>query len=294
MEPAAGSRGIKLEFETERGDIVVFGDANRLQQVFGNLISNAIKFTPEGGRISVRVSAGDATAKIEIEDTGQGISPDSLPGIFRQFSQGETKGGKGSSGLGLGLSIAKILAERHGGSIDVESRGAGAGSKFTVTLPLTHPDQRAAETAAVKAENPVSDRRPLEGIKLLIVEDDPDSREVLTLFLEQNGANVTNAENARSAFSRLEQFKGELPDVIISDLAMPDEDGYSLISRIRSLPGEKGGEIPALALSAFASDESRTKAFESGFQRYSTKPFEPDLLVREVLNLVKKKETAGD
>jgi PAS domain S-box-containing protein len=291
MEPAAGSRGIALELDAERTDIVVFGDANRLQQVFGNLISNAIKFTPEGGRIGVKVNAGDATAKIEIEDNGVGIDSDSLAGIFRQFSQVEPAGGKGSSGLGLGLSIAKILAERHGGSIDVESRGVGEGSKFTVTLPLTHPDQRVTQTANPK--RPV-DQKPLEGIKMLIVEDDPDSREVLTLFLEQNGANVTNAENARVAFSRLEGFNGDLPDVIISDLAMPDEDGYSLISRIRSLPAKKGGSIPALALSAFASDESRTKAFESGFQRYSTKPFEPDLLVQEVLNLVKTNNKAGD
>ncbi|MDM7920775.1 MAG: ATP-binding protein [Pyrinomonadaceae bacterium] len=289
MEPAAGSRGIALDFSADRSDVVVFGDANRLQQVFGNIISNAIKFTPEGGRVGVTITANDATAQISVEDNGQGISPDSLPGIFRQFSQGELNQNRGSTGLGLGLSIAKILAERHGGTIDVESKGIGEGSKFTVTLPLTHPDQRVAETHL--ETKPV--RRPLEGITMLIVEDDPDSREVLTLFLEQNGAKVTAATNARTAFSALNGFTNGLPDVIISDLAMPEEDGYSLISRIRSLEPEKGGTIPALALSAFATEESRTKAFEAGFQRYSTKPFEPDLLVREVLNLVNDKAKAG-
>lgn len=287
MQPAAESRGIQLEFNSDTKDVVVFGDANRLQQVFGNLISNAIKFTPEGGVVQVNVTTGTSAVQISVEDNGQGISQESLPNIFRQFSQGDPDQTRSSSGLGLGLSIAKILAERHGGSIDVESRGIGQGARFTVTLPLTDPNASVLSPPPVQ---PPKERRPLQGITMMIVEDDPDSREVLTLFLEQNGATVAGAANAKAAFSLLQDLKGRLPDVIISDLAMPEEDGYSLISRIRELPAVDGGEVPAIALSAFASEESKQKAFKSGFTRYSTKPFDPDLLVREVLDVLNECE----
>lgn len=291
MEPAAESRGIRLEFESDTKDVVVFGDANRLQQVFGNLISNAIKFTQEGGVVQVNVTTGTSVVQISVEDNGQGISQESLPNIFRQFSQGEPDQTRSSSGLGLGLSIAKILAERHGGSIDVESHGVGQGARFTVTLPLTDPSAKVTSPPQIQ---PPTARRPLHGITMLIVEDDPDSREVLTLFLEQNGATVAGASNAKAAFSLLGDLIGKLPDVIISDLAMPEEDGYSLISRIRELPAENGGEVPAIALSAFASEESKQKAFKSGFNRYSTKPFDPDLLVREVLDVLNNHEKSAN
>lgn len=284
MEPAAVSKGIKLEFTADRNDVVVFGDANRLQQVFGNLISNAIKFTSEGGHVQVTMKAGATSVQVSIVDNGRGIGPESLPFIFRQFSQGEADN-RNSSGLGLGLSIAKVLAERHGGSIEVESSGHGLGSNFTVTLPLSDPNMKVEQVETVEK---LKERKPLEGLKILIVEDDPDSREVLMLYLEQSGAKVTGATNAKTAFTLLGELKGQLPDVIVSDLAMPEEDGYSLISRIRKLPMENGGEIPAIALSAFASEESRQKAFEAGFTRYSTKPFEPDLLIRDIKDVVQQ------
>ncbi len=283
-KPSADSRNIELTFTADRRDVAVLGDANRLQQVFGNLLSNAIKFTPEGGKVSMAVETTETTAKIVIADNGHGISEDAMPEIFRQFSQAESVQIRGSSGLGLGLSIAKILAERHGGSIKAESPGPGKGSTFTVLLPLAD----AAKQIMDRTTAPdLSDRKALAEIRILIVEDDPDSREVLQLYLEQCGATVRSAVSAKMAMNELEHWSGRLPDLIISDLAMPEEDGYSLISRIRQLNKRKGGEIPALALSAFTTAESKQKAFEAGFQRYSTKPFDHELLIKDILEVIK-------
>jgi PAS domain S-box-containing protein len=284
QKPAADARNITLDFTGDRKDLVVFGDINRLQQVFGNVISNAIKFTPDHGTVSVSVTANDSSAIVKVSDTGQGISSEALPTIFQQFRQGDQEKLRMSGGLGLGLSIAKILAERHGGSIQAESEGPGQGSVFTIMLPLA--DSSQPVPSAPRPETTATSR-PLAGVNILIVEDDPDSREVLHLFLEQNGAVSSVATNARSAMKALTETTGRLPDVIISDIAMPEEDGYSLISKIRSLPVGAGGSIPAIALSAFATKESRQKAFDAGFQKYSTKPFEPDLLISEILDVLR-------
>lgn len=287
QEPAASAKGISLEFTSNRTDVVIFGDVNRLQQVFVNLISNAIKFTPQDGNVSITLISGKTHADIFIEDTGQGISPDSLPNIFRQFSQGEPGDSRNSGGLGLGLSIAKILAERHGGSVSAESSGIGHGAKFTVRLPLT---SSATEVAEKAASVPKDNGRRLDGVKILIIEDDSDSREVLQLFLEQNGATVTSAPNARSGYATLAEMKGRLPNLIVSDLAMPDEDGYTLMGRIRELTPEEGGTVPSIALSAFATNESMERAFKAGFNKYLTKPFEPDTLVNEIADLLSTKD----
>ncbi|MBL8184596.1 MAG: response regulator, partial [Blastocatellia bacterium] len=247
QKPAAEAKGITLEFGSDRADLSVYGDANRLQQVFGNLISNAIKFTPEGGKVAVNIESTDSTASIVVSDTGQGINPDALPSIFRQFSQGDANQTRSSAGLGLGLSIAKILAERHGGSIEAHSPGIGNGSTFTVRLPLAN---AAVQPLAASVTAPSAEQMPLKGLKILVVEDDADSREVLQLFLEQSGAAVVTATNARSAIRMLTNGSDRLPDAIISDLAMPEEDGYSMMKRIRAMSKESGGQIPALALSA--------------------------------------------
>ncbi len=286
QKPSAESRGLKFEFSSDSKNIPVFGDSGRLQQVFGNLISNAIKFTPEGGKVSISIKAGAETAVITVSDTGHGINPTALPNIFRQFSQGDVDQAKPNAGLGLGLSIVKILVTKHKGSVKAESKGDGKGSKFIVTLPISegsHIDQESDQV--VDTANPKS----LDGLRVLIVEDDPDSREVLHLFLEQSGAEVISADSARAAFTSITVSVNELPNVIISDLAMPDEDGYSFIVRVRQLPPEKGGTIPAMALSAFATAESRQKAFDSGFDHYLTKPFEPDLLISQIAEMAKKK-----
>lgn len=285
QKPAAEAKGITLEFGSDRADLSVYGDANRLQQVFGNLISNAIKFTPEGGKVAVNIESTDSTASIVVSDTGQGINPDALPSIFRQFSQGDANQTRSSAGLGLGLSIAKILAERHGGSIEAHSPGIGNGSTFTVRLPLAN---AAVQPLAASVTSPSAEQMPLKGLKILVVEDDADSREVLQLFLEQSGAAVVTATNARSAIRMLTNGSDRLPDAIISDLAMPEEDGYSMMKRIRAMSKESGGQIPALALSAFATAESKARAAEAGFQSYSTKPFEPEVLVNEVFELYRR------
>ena len=285
QKPAAEGKNIDLRFEFDSEEIPVFADAGRLQQVFNNLISNALKFTPEGGKIIIKAETTKSAAKITVKDNGQGINPEALPNIFRQFSQGDESNLQDKGGLGLGLSIVKILVEKHNGTVQASSEGIGQGASFTVTLPLSTVNQSSAED---ENEQETTDEKPLRKIKILVVEDDDDSREVLALFLEQCGAQVKTAESTKTAMTLLENSVNDLPDVIISDLAMPDEDGYSFISRIRKLPQKNGGDISAIALSAFATKENKQKAFELGFQKYNTKPFDPDLLIEEILALSKK------
>ena len=281
QKPTADLRNIALDLISDNEEIAVFGDAGRLQQVFNNLLSNAIKFTPEGGAVTVLIRTGADAVAISVTDTGQGISADMLPNVFRQFSQGD-EGKTHERGLGLGLSIVKILVGKHGGTVRAPSEGLGQGSTFTVSLPLSTGD---AQVPVEPAEEPAADDKPLRGRSILLVEDDADSREVLQLFLEQSGASVKSADSAHSAMHLL--TTGYVPDVIVSDLAMPDEDGYTFISRVRQMP--PAGDIPALALSAFASTESRQKAFAAGFHKYLTKPFEPDLLVEDIVELAMQK-----
>jgi len=284
QKPLADSKEIELQLLTDREEIPIFGDTNRLQQVFNNLVSNALKFTPKNGKIRINIQTFNQTTKVSITDSGQGIAENDLPNIFRQFSQGEDGMIANKGGLGLGLSIVKILVEKHNGTVSAESAGAGQGSTFTVSLPLT--------SEAIPSENEetehITDERPLRGIKILLVEDDNDSREVLSLFLNQSGAKVLSAESAKTAMDILSECSDDHPNIIISDLAMPVEDGYSLISRIRNLPNQKCSQIPAIALSAFATVENKQRAFQVGFQKYSTKPFEPDLLIEEILSLAKR------
>ncbi len=286
QKPTAETKHIALELNCPQENISVFGDLNRLQQVFNNLISNSLKFTPENGQISIDVIAQKNSVFVRVKDTGQGIDNKSLPNIFRQFSQGGDNFTQDKGGLGLGLSIVKILVEKHKGKVSAESDGIGHGSTFTVELPLYETDQREYHTDE-KIE--ITDEKPLGGIKILLVEDDDDSREVLELFLEQSGARVASAESAKIAMTLLKKAENNLPDVIISDLAMPEEDGYSLISRIRQMPAQNGGNIPAIALSAFATRENKQKAFELGFHKYNTKPFEPDLLLKDIVELTRTK-----
>lgn len=281
----AETKKINLELNSDQDNIQVFGDAARLQQVFNNLLSNALKFTKEGNSIQVEVKTGDKAVQIFVRDNGQGINPELLPTIFNQFRQGDESTSRDSSGLGLGLSIVKILVEKHQGKVQVESEGIGKGSTFIVTLPLCGVEN---DSESSIAQTIPSEDKLLDQIKILVVEDDPDSREVLQLLLEQSGAQVKSAESAMTAMSLLQKSKGDLPDIIVSDLAMPDEDGYSLLTRIRKLPVNEGGQVPALALSAFASKENQRKAFDSGFQKYHTKPFEPDGIIQDILQMLKK------
>lgn len=197
QKPIAEAKNLQLDLEAAEQSGEVFGDSVRLQQVFTNLLTNALKFTPEGGKVSIIYEANKSTAKISVRDTGQGISPKVLPTIFRQFAQGDEKMSRDKSGLGLGLAIVKTLVEKHGGSITAESAGLGKGAKFTVILPLLANEAAKSETNGSVAETDES--LLLNGIKVLVVEDDQDSREVLQLFLEQSGAQVESAESASEA-----------------------------------------------------------------------------------------------
>jgi PAS domain S-box-containing protein len=284
--PAAEARKISLTLTADKNRIEVFGDPTRLQQIFSNLISNALKFTPDGGTIEINAKTDAESVVVDVRDNGQGIDAASLPTIFQQFQQGKNQTSRNVSGLGLGLSIVKILAEKHNGTVKAESAGIGCGATFTVTLPL---EGTAFNETAVKHKTPVTtSSKPLSNIKILIVEDDTDSREVLHLFLEQSGAAVKSAESAQQAIVLLQEAVDDLPDIIVSDLAMPGEDGYSLINRIRHLPIEQGGKIPAMALSAFASVNDKQKAYDVGFQKYHTKPFEPDGIIEDIKELLEQ------
>ena len=283
QKPLAEAKNIDYQFNTDSERIPLFGDSNRLQQVFGNLLSNPLKFTPEGGRVAVHIHTGPESVQVHVIDNGQGIEPTELPHIFKHYSQGDLERVKMTHSLGLGLSIVKILVSKHGGVVHAESEGMGKGSRFTVTLPLT-------EAGVVLPENDapriVLRDKPLEGHSIVIVEDDADSREVLELFLKQNGARVKSFDSVRSVLADWASSPTPIANLLISDLGMPDEDGFSLIQKIRSFSPEEGGKIPAIALSAFTSEESRRRALELGFNKYRTKPFEHDLLIQDLMDLL--------
>ncbi len=288
QRPAAEARGLEYRITSEPIKAFVMGDANRLQQVFGNLLSNAIKFTTAGGSVSVNISLQDSQASVMIADSGEGISADTLPNVFKQFSQVGAAEKKGV-GLGLGLSIVKTLVEKHGGTVVAQSDGIGTGSRFIVTLPTL--DAEKIDTPEIQQTRNIA-QQPLAGVLILIVEDENDSREVLRLFLENQGARVLQAENAAAASELLFNL-GHRPHLIISDIGMPNEDGISFIKRFRKSEDETLAAIPAIALSAFATNEIKKNAIEAGFQKYVAKPFDPETLTREVLEQLKIAEARG-
>lgn len=295
----AALEGFQLSAEAKNIQIVselisttVLGDINRLQQVVWNLLSNAIKFTPPGGRVEIMLSAIENHAQLRVSDTGKGIEAQFLPYIFDRFHQGDASSTKTSQGLGLGLSIVRHLVELHGGTVQAESPGEEQGTTMTVRLPLRPlPAELTSvidlkSNALVEPFNTYSDRVPsLEGLHILVVDDRIDTRDFLQFVLEGYGAEVLAVESARSAIAALTENPGRY-DLLISDLGMPEEDGYFLIREVRALTAEAGGEIPAAALTAYASDRERERAIEAGFQRHMVKPVEPVVLGFMVANLV--------
>jgi signal transduction histidine kinase/CheY-like chemotaxis protein len=282
---AAEAKGLKLRYTADRPLDPVSGDAGRLQQVVGNLLSNAIKFTPEGGNIEVRLEDSGTNARITVRDTGMGIRPDFLPYIFERFRQADSTITKSQRGLGLGLAITRHLVERHSGSIEAESAGEGKGSAFRVTLPklrraaadeALEPRPRSGDAAALGA--------PLQGLRILVVDDDADAREGLTVLLEQWGGEVTPAGSAVEAIAALERTR---PHVLLSDIAMPGEDGYALIKKVRMLTPDRGGRVPAAALTAYASAEDRIRSLTAGYHEHLPKPVEPNRLLGLVLSLAR-------
>ena len=288
--PAAEAKAIAVRFNVKAHNTQVLGDASRLQQVAWNLLSNAVKFTPEGGSVEVTIENADSNAQITVRDTGRGINAESLPYIFERFQRADVKRTKRFGGLGLGLSLVRQLVELHGGSVRAESAGEGQGTTFTVSLPLRARPSGGLSVSMLKALSQVEERggreQTLSGLRILVVDDDSDAREISAIVLRQQGAKVMQADTAREAFAILMGGEsGRLPDLLISDIGMPEEDGYSLIRRIRALPPEQGGKIPAVALTAFTSAEDRRRTLEAGFQVHLSKPIEPNELITVIAGL---------
>jgi CheY-like chemotaxis protein len=285
MRPAAEAREISIVVEDglKPGEDEVLGDPDRIQQIVWNLLSNAIKFTPPRGRVAIQLAREDHSFRIRVADTGRGIPAEFLPHVFDRFQQADKSPTRSHGGLGIGLAIARHFVELHGGTISAESEGEGRGAAFTVLLPAVAvglresaedrpAPPRAAPTAATRFQD-------LTGMRVLVVEDDRDGRELMLETLRTAGASVTGAASAAEALDLLPLCR---PHVVVSDIGMPEEDGCSLIQKIRRIPRENGGDIPALAVSAYAREEDRIRSAAAGFQGHLAKPFEPAELVVQV------------
>ena len=287
VRPAAEAKSIRLQSLIDPLAGPISGDADRLQQIIWNLLTNAIKFTPKGGRVQVKLERVNSHVEITVSDSGLGISPEFLPYVFDRFRQADAATTRVHGGLGLGLSIVRQLTELHGGTARVESEGEGKGATFVISLPFI-----AVKSAQVEPEriHPTAgdniaalDCLPsLAGVRVLIVDDEQDTRELLRAVLEKCGSEVTTAASASEALDVIERVR---PDVLVSDLGMPGEDGYSLIAKVRALPAERGGRTPAAALTAYARVEDRLRVLRSGFQIHLPKPVEPVELATVVANL---------
>jgi CheY-like chemotaxis protein/two-component sensor histidine kinase len=275
LRASAVARQIDLAITADVAPIHVEADFGRLQQMVSNLVSNAIKFTDPGGRVAIRIERRGQEAVLEVSDTGRGIPPEFLPYVFEKFRQADTSTARSHAGLGLGLAIVRRLVELHSGTVEAASEGEGRGATFTVRLPLAVPGRVRSVGAEDKTEA-VS----LEGVRVLVVDDDADSLKLAAVALEQYGARVTTA---RSGAEALEAMSTELPDVLVSDLGMPGLDGLQLMREIRS---RKGGSVPALALTAYAmvADAERTRA--AGYTMHLSKPLDPRRLAAAVSRLV--------
>ena len=286
VRPAALAKGIRLDMDLDPKAAAIIGDPNRLQQVVWNLLSNAVKFTPQGGSVRVALRERDSHVEIEVSDSGIGITPDLLPHVFERFRQGDSSSTRLQGGLGLGLTLVKQLVELHGGTVTAESGGVGQGATFTVRLPLRvagHPDTPApARPWTADGWVPVSSVSRLHGVRVLAVDDDQDGLALIAAILGQAGATVALSHSAAEGF---DMFVAEPPDVLISDVEMPDEDGYSLIRRIRALEPARGGRVPAIALTAYGRREDRLRSIGAGFSMHVPKPVDPSELLTLVASL---------
>jgi hypothetical protein len=289
LKPAADAKGVRLAVALDPQAGSVNGDPNRLQQVFWNLLNNAVKFTPRGGGVQVRLERNNSHLELSVSDTGEGIKPEFLPYVFDRFRQSDPSTTRRHGGLGLGLAIVKQLVELHGGQVGAKSLGEGQGATFTVSLPqtvappepvLSEEPGHAPRAGGIPAAREVG--ADIAGIKVLVVDDEPDARALVKRLLEDCNAVVILATCAQEAVQRVQT---ERPDVIASDIGMPIEDGYSLIRRVRALGPEQGGNTPALALTAYARAEDRVKAVMAGFQQHVSKPVEPAELIAMVASL---------
>ncbi|WP_158502204.1 PAS domain S-box protein [Vitiosangium sp. GDMCC 1.1324] len=288
VRPAAEAKGIHLQtlLDVQAGSIQ--GDPDRLQQVVWNLLSNAVKFTPQGGCVTVALSREPSCVELQVRDTGDGIAPDFLPRLFERFSQADASSTRRHGGLGLGLSIVRHVVELHGGTVEAHSAGKGQGATFIVRLPLVAPRPGTAEPVpplpppAVRL--PIDYPPELSGRRILVVDDETDSRELLTTLLQEGRARVSTAASAAEA---LELLNREPPELLISDIGMPDMDGYALMQAVRCRPRERGGRVPSVALTAYAREEDKATALRAGFDAHVAKPLEPAELLRVAASLLR-------
>jgi signal transduction histidine kinase/DNA-binding response OmpR family regulator len=292
IRPGAEAKSIRFQTELDEGQCRVLGDSTRLQQIFWNLFSNAVKFTPAGGEVKVTVSLEESRVNVSVTDTGIGIDADFLPFIFDRFRQADGSTTREHGGLGLGLAIVQHLVELHNGRVYVESAGKDLGATFTIALPLAPSDVAVAtamdDTLLYDSEDvqAFSSSMLLTGVKVLVVDDEADSRDLLMTILTQCGGDVHCSDSAAAA---MQEFHDWNPDLLVSDIGMPNEDGYSLIRRLRELESERGGGIPAVALTAYATDEDRLQALSAGFQIHVAKPIEPESFVTSLASILEQK-----
>jgi CheY-like chemotaxis protein len=289
VQPAADAKGVRLQTVIDPGVGRVSGDPGRLQQVVWNLMSNAVKFTPNNGRVHVRLERVNSHVEIVVSDTGAGIRPDFLPYVFERFRQADSGTTRKSGGLGLGLAIVRHIVEMHGGSVEASSAGEGEGATFRVRLPLMIVQPATVET---RREHPRTARRDaltglgdLHGVHVLAIDDEEDALTLLRVVLEAAGAQVTTLSSPLTALERIAEVK---PHVLVLDLGMPEMDGFELIARIRKSPNAAVRHLPAAALTAFARSEDRTKALRSGFEMHLAKPVDPGELVASVATLARR------
>ena len=286
IRPTAEAKGVRLHLNCESNVGPVLGDRERLQQVVWNLMSNAVKFTPSGGEVKVNLLRVNSHAEIAVADSGIGINPHFLPHVFDRFRQADGSTTRTHGGLGLGLAIVRHLVELHGGVVTADSAGNDQGATFTVRLPLMAAIDVQTPFDSEQRIHPASSSGPpqvsLEHLRVLIVDDELDARELVTVMLEHCGAIMKEAESSREALEIIESWK---PDVLIADIGMPVEDGYGLIKRVRALPKERGGHTPALALTAYARTEDRIRALSEGYQVHLSKPVDRAELAAVVARL---------
>jgi CheY-like chemotaxis protein len=291
--PSAEAKGIRIDQVLDPKAGSVSGDPSRLQQVVWNLLSNAIKFTAKGGKVQVVLQRVNSHVEISVADTGVGIEPDFIPRIFERFSQADGSMTRTFGGLGLGLAIVKHLVELHGGTVVARSAGPGRGSTFTIQLPISLMRQDAAGEPRVHPRvatgTSVMTLVDLSGVKVLMVDDEPDGRELVKRVLSECGADVATAASARDALSLLEV---EWPHVLVTDIGMPQVDGYELLRCIRALQRSTGRHLPAVALTAFARSEDRIRALHAGFLLHLSKPVEPSELIATVASAAGRAGTA--
>lgn len=291
---AAQGKGVLLEVAPSAANPTVSGDPNRLQQVFWNLLSNAIKFTPRGGRVNVSLERVASHLEVRVVDTGEGIDPEFLPYVFNRFQQADASTTRRHGGLGLGLAIARQLVELHGGTVHVQSKGLGLGAAFTVALPLSalnlardlHTPNHLA--AGLRPRVP---RISVNGVRVLVVDDEPDARELIKRLLVGAGAIVTGAGSVAEGMLAMRR---EVPDLLISDIGMPGEDGFTLIQQVRALSEAEGGSVPAIALTAYARAEDRMAAIHAGFQNHLSKPVEPGEFLAVVRGLTQPRVAVSE